>query len=268
MKIVILSDAHLNVAPGGREHMDTFAAFLRQLDPREVSHIIVLGDLFDFWFEYKHVIFSDYFDVLRAFADLRDAGTELHFVCGNHDFWAGRFLEQHLGFCIHREPVTLELEGQRVHLAHGDGLNPADWRYRMYKRIARWRFAIWAFRLLHPDWAMAIAQWVSRGSRKIYSPEDPSKGSEVGPLREYAKNVLASGEAEVVVCGHSHHPVKEEFPIPDGQGVYINAGDWLWHQSYVIGEHGVYRLESAPSKVSRAHGPHAEQETEPAEQQQ
>ena len=100
MKTLFLSDAHLSVAPGGKPAMDVFVAFLRQIDPNGVSRIIVLGDLFDFWFEYKHVIFSGYFDVLRAFADLRDAGVELHFVCGNHDFWAGRFLESQLGFTV------------------------------------------------------------------------------------------------------------------------------------------------------------------------
>ncbi len=244
MKTIVVSDAHLIVTPAGRENMELLAAFLRGLDPSDVSRVIVLGDLFDFWFEYKHVIFSGYFDVLRAFASLRDAGVELLFVCGNHDFWAGRFLKQHLGFTVYPDPVTLDIDGQRVHLAHGDGINPHDWRYHLYKRLARWRVAVWAFRLLHPDWAMAIAQGVSKGSRTMFSPSDPSKGSEVGPLRSYAERVLASGEADVVLCAHSHHPVEEHFPTPDGQGLYINTGDWLWHHTYVVGEGGSYRLES------------------------
>lgn len=265
MKTVILSDAHLSVAPNGRENMALLVDFLRSLDPEEVGRIIVLGDLFDFWFEYKHVIFSGYFSVLCAFADLHDAGVELWFVCGNHDFWAGRFLEEHLGFTVYPDPVTLELDGRRVHLAHGDGLNPADWRYRVYKRVARWPFAVWAFRLLHPDWAMAIAQGVSRGSRTTFRPSDPSKGSEVGPLQSYAENILVSGEADVVLCGHSHHPVREEFSTPNGTGLYINTGDWLWHRSYVVSEDGAYRLESVRGVVSDQV---AHKEAEPAEQKQ
>jgi UDP-2,3-diacylglucosamine hydrolase len=244
MKTIILSDAHLSVAPEGRKIMNLVVAFLRELEPKEIRRIIVLGDLFDFWFEYKHVIFSGYFDVLRAFADLHDAGVELWFICGNHDFWTGRFLEEHLGFAVYPDPFTVELDGRRVHLAHGDGLNPKDWRYRIYKRIARWPLVVWAFRLLHPDWAMAIAQGVSRRSRSMFSPADPRQRSEIGPLRSYAENMLASGEADVVLCGHSHYPIREEFPTPEGTGLYINTGDWLWHQSYVVSENGAYRLES------------------------
>lgn len=266
MKTLFLSDAHLSVAPGGKPAMDVFVAFLRQIDPKGVSRIIVLGDLFDFWFEYKHVIFSGYFDVLRAFADLRDAGVELHFVCGNHDFWAGRFLESQLGFTVYPDPVTLDIDGQRVHLAHGDGINPQDWRYRLYKRIARWWLAVRGFRLLHPDWAMAIAQSVSKGSRHMFSPSDPSKGSEVGPLRAYAEKVLASGEAGVVMCGHSHHPEKQPYPTPAGPGLYLNTGDWIWHQSYVVGENGEYRLRSFREEA--AAGPVSGQKAEPPEQKQ
>jgi UDP-2,3-diacylglucosamine hydrolase len=233
MRTLIVSDVHLNVAQDGHDRMAHFAAFLRQIDPSHVERVILLGDLFDFWFEYRQVIFSGYFDVLRAFADLKDQGVEFHFVCGNHDFWAGRFLRESLGFIIHPEPTMLEFYGQRVLLAHGDGVNKKDYAYRIYKRFARWRPAVWAFGLLHPDWAMAIAQGVSRGSRHMQSTEDLSKGGEVHPVRIFAQETLAAGQADLVMCGHTHYPVIEEFPTPDGTGRYVNPGDWLWHESYV-----------------------------------
>lgn len=232
MKTVIFSDVHLNVAEDGRDLMRDLTAFLRSIDPNDTERIVILGDLFDFWFEYRHVIFSGYFDVLRAFADLSDAGVEIHFVIGNHDFWAGRFLVHHLRFQIHEE-LTLELGGRRVLFVHGDGINPRDVGYRIYKRFARNRIVVWLFGLIHPDWAMGIAQGIARGSRHLKRVEDVSKGTEVVPLREFAERMLKEGRADVVMCGHSHYPMRAECQTPTGTGVYINTGDWLFHKSYV-----------------------------------
>ncbi|MCC6698020.1 MAG: UDP-2,3-diacylglucosamine diphosphatase [Candidatus Hydrogenedentes bacterium] len=251
MKAIILSDVHLNVAADGRERMSEFAAFLRRIDPEKTRRLVILGDLFDFWFEYRHVIFSDYFDVLRAFARLRDAGTEIYFICGNHDFWAGRFLEKHLGFSIHRESLTLDFADKRVLFVHGDGINPRDVGYRIYKRIARAPFVVWMFGLLHPDWAMALAQGVSRGSRRLKGTDDPSMGSEVAPLREFARQALAQGQADVVMCGHSHYPVREEFPAPEGTGLYINTGDWMFHRSFVEWDGADFLLHSTGAEAAR-----------------
>jgi len=120
MSVLLVSDVHLDVGPQGRERMADFVTFLREVDAGRIGRIIVLGDLFDFWFEYKQVVFSGYFDVLRAFAELRERGVALDLVCGNHDFWAGRFLEQHLDFKVHRAPTVIDLDGRRTLLAHGD----------------------------------------------------------------------------------------------------------------------------------------------------
>ncbi|MBI5093005.1 MAG: UDP-2,3-diacylglucosamine diphosphatase [Candidatus Hydrogenedentes bacterium] len=234
MKTMIFSDVHLNVAEDGRRKMAEFTTFLRQIDPTVYDRIVILGDLFDFWFEYRQVIFSGYFDVLRAFAALRDRGVEFHFVCGNHDFWAGRFLRDYLDFSIHEASLALDFGGRRALFVHGDGINPDDWSYRLYKKIARFRPVVGTFRLIHPDWAMGIAQCVSRSSRRMFSKHDYSEGSEVKPLQRYAQRVLAQGEADVVFCGHSHYPVIEEFPARTGMGLYINTGDWLFHQTYVV----------------------------------
>lgn len=242
MKTLIFSDAHLNVAEGGREQMATLVSFLRKIDTMQVGRIIILGDLFDFWFEYKQVIFSGYFTVLRALADLADAGVEFHLVCGNHDFWAGRFLQEHLQLTIHPGPVLMTFGDKRTLLAHGDGLNPRDWGYRVYKRVARARPITWMFGMLHPDWAMALARWVSRSSRWLYQVKDLRDGREVRPQQALAKRTLASGEADVVIYGHSHYPLREEYPTPNGTGLYINAGDWLYHQSYVVWDGCDFRL--------------------------
>jgi UDP-2,3-diacylglucosamine hydrolase len=183
--------------------------------------------------------------VLRAFAELRDRGVELHFVRGNHDFWAGRFLEDALGFAIHDE-VVLEQDGVRALLVHGDGLDPADRGYRVYKRVARAGLVVWLFRQLHPDWAMGLARAVSAGSRRANAPEHASLGSQVAPLRRFALERLAGEDVDAVLCGHSHYPAREEA----AGGVYVNTGDWLEHRSYVVwsgGEFALKRFEAGPS---------------------
>ena len=241
MKTVVFSDVHLDVGEGDRERRAEFVEFLRGLDG-SVDRVIVLGDLFDFWFEYKHVIFSGYFEVLRAFAKLRDHGVELHLVCGNHDYWAGRFLEEDLKFKVHRDPVLMDFNGKRVLLVHGDGLNKRDWAYRMYRRIARARAVVWAFRRLHPDRAMGIARWVSRNSRRMSEARGPEKGSEARALRAFAQEALRRGEGDVIICGHAHAPTYEEYETPTGPGLYINCGDWMYHRAYVEWDGSAFHL--------------------------
>jgi UDP-2,3-diacylglucosamine hydrolase len=233
-KTLIFSDVHLKVTPEDRPRHAEFIDFLRGFPPGDFDRVVCLGDLFDFWFEYRHVIYSGYFEVLRAFADLRDAGVELHLICGNHDFWAGRFLQETLGFRIHPNTVDLPFGTQTAHFVHGDGINPGDHGYHVYKRIARNPWVIRAFRLLHPDWAMALAQGVSHGSRTLLAPPDPYHGAETRSLRAYARDRLASGAADVVLCGHAHAPLLEHHPTPGGTGIYINTGDWIGRRSHVV----------------------------------
>jgi UDP-2,3-diacylglucosamine hydrolase len=247
-KTLIFSDVHLKSAAHDRERQKEFVRFLRQFDPAEYTRVICLGDLFDFWFEYKHVIFSGYFDTLRHFADLRDAGVDLHLICGNHDFWGGRFLRDELNFKIHHEGVTLPFAAQRAYFVHGDGVNPNDTGYRIYKRFARNPFVVGAFRLIHPDWAMAIAQGVSHSSRTLLQNHDPANGPEAKALKAHAAKLLASGEADAVFCGHAHAPCRENYPAPTGEGLYINTGDWLQHKSYVTWDGAEFVLHGADAK--------------------
>jgi len=258
MKTLIFSDVHLKVPPADGEVYAVFLRFLRQIDPGTVSQLVILGDLFDFWFEYRHVIFSGYFDVLRRFAEFRDAGMEVHFVCGNHDLWAGRFLQHQLGFHIHSDRLRLRFGDRDVLLLHGDGINPRDVGYRLYKRFATFPIVVGAFRLLHPDWAMTLARWVSHSSRRLLEAEDLSQGPEVEPLRTFARGVIERGEADVVVCGHSHFPVMETFPSPGGLGTYINTGDWLYHRSYVEWFENAFHLRTFESPAECREIPRSE----------
>jgi len=236
MKTLVFADVHLKVDEANRDTLDDFVAFLRTIDPAEFPRIVIVGDLFDFWYEYRHVIYSGYFDVLRVFADLRDAGVEFHLICGNHDFWAGRFFEKQLGFHVHRDAFDCTIGTRRVRFVHGDGVNPADVGYNFYKRIARIQFMIAGFRLVHPDWAMALAQRLSRASRRRNSPKERRLSPEIRAIREFARGLLESGEVDAVVCGHTHTAAYEEFDTPRGRSLYINTGGWLDDRAYWIWE--------------------------------
>jgi len=247
-KTLIFSDVHLKVTGKDKVRQGEFIAFLRRFSPEEYERMICLGDLFDFWFEYKHVIFSDYFEVLRVFADWRDAGMEMHLVCGNHDFWAGRFLRDELQFQVYTGETRMTFGDKTALLYHGDGINTKDYGYRIYKHFARNRLVIGAFRLLHPDWAMTLARGVSHGSRSITRAEDTSKGPEARALREHARRALAQGDADIIMCGHAHDPVMETCPTPSGTGLYINTGDWLDHRSYVVWDGAEFSMHHAEER--------------------
>ena len=263
MKTLIFSDVHLKVTQEDKEEHREFISFLRGIDPAEFDRIIILGDLFDFWFEYKHVVFSGYFNVLRAFAELRDQGIDLHLVCGNHDFWAGRFLRDELGMQIHRIDYRCTFGDRRVLLIHGDGMNPKDVSYRIYKSFARSRLVIWLFSLLHPDWAMWIAEAASNASRVRYERRHAKWGEEPRSLHDFAKEVLAMGGVDVLLCGHTHEPVKETLPTPQGPGLYINTGDWLNRRSYVVWDGERFALKVyGEARVASSTSSAAEQRTE------
>lgn len=246
-KALIFSDVHLKVSPDDRPRHRRFIEFLHSFDPAEYRRIICLGDLFDFWFEYRHVIFSGYFDVLRAFADFRDAGCELHLISGNHDFWGGRFLHDELGFAIH-DSFHTTFGDTRAFFIHGDGINPADRSYRVYKRFARNPFVVGAFRMIHPDWAMRIAQGVSHGSRTLKREDDPANGPEARALQAYAQDLLARGETDAVFCGHAHAPTQVALPSKTGTGLYINTGDWFHNYSYVTWDGAAFQLQYWPKE--------------------
>jgi len=244
-KTLIFSDIHLKSIEDDIKRQKEFSSFLLSLPISEYDRMICLGDLFDFWFEYRSVIFSGFFDALHSFALMRDAGIAMHLVCGNHDFWAGRFLQGELGFNIHPGGCGLPFGEKQALLRHGDGLNPSDFAYRAYKRFARNPLVVGAFRMIHPDLAMMIARKVSHGSRSLLGVPNPEEGSEAKALRAYAQGVLGRGEADIVMCGHAHAPVIERHPSPRGEGLYINTGDWVAHRSYVVWDGQDFHLRDA-----------------------
>ena len=213
----MFSDTHLGAAPPAVER--SVLGFLRGL-PRGEGSLLINGDLFDFWFEWRTVIPRAGFRVLAALADLAESGMPVMLVAGNHDCWGGEILREDVGISYHVGPWKGELGGWRTLVEHGDGLRAAeDKRYRMLRGVLRHPASVWAFRKIHPDFGSRIALGSSEASR-THRARDGGAG-----LREVGLRALAGDPSlELVIHGHSHVAMLERAPTG---GVYANAGSWL-----------------------------------------
>jgi UDP-2,3-diacylglucosamine hydrolase len=219
----VVSDAHLGVATPATER--ALLDFLRSLRGRAGS-LVVNGDLFDFWFEWKSVMPRRGYRVLSALADLRDDGVPVLWIAGNHDCWGGEIIRSDVGADFHVGPWEGSLAGWATRLEHGDGLRPREDRpYRALRRVLRNPLAIRSFRVLHPDFASRVALGSSHTSRTL-RPELNGSG-----LRNVALGVLGERpDLELLVYGHSHVRALERVP---GAGVYANPGAWLSEETYL-----------------------------------
>jgi UDP-2,3-diacylglucosamine hydrolase len=219
----LVSDAHIGVAPADVERR--FVRFLRELRGRAGS-LVINGDLFDFWFEWKTVIPRASFRALAALSELTDSGLEILWVAGNHDCWGGEVLRNDIGVKYHLGPWTGDVAGWHTRIEHGDGLRDREDRgYRAIRPIMRNRVAIRAFRALHPDWASWLAHGSSGASRE-YRARDEGRG-----LRSVALSELERDRSiELLVYGHSHVPALERAATG---GVFANAGSWLDAPTYL-----------------------------------
>lgn len=213
----VISDAHLGVAAPDIER--NLVSFLRSLTGKAGS-LLINGDLFDFWFEWKSVIPRNSFRALAALADLRESGVPILWVAGNHDCWGDEVLTKDVGVEYHLGHWTGSIAGWHSRVDHGDGLREKEDRgYRMIRPIMRNRLAIKAFRALHPNWATRLATGSSSASR-TYRSRDQGRG-----LRAIAMRELAADPAlELLIYGHSHVAALERLP---GRGIFANAGSWL-----------------------------------------
>jgi UDP-2,3-diacylglucosamine hydrolase len=232
-RIVFVSDAHLG-APGGdprrEELLDRFLTDLRG----QIAGLMIVGDLFDFWFEYRHAIPKGHFRVLRAIAELRADGVAVIYFGGNHDFWAGTYLKDEIGIEVSDGPIEFEIQGRRIYVAHGDGLGGGDLGYKILRRILRNRLCIALYRSVHPDIGIPLAYGVSAVSRRHTEPRETLIPKLV---RDIAIPRLRQG-ADAVVMGHVHEPTHVRL----AGGDFIVIGDWLTKFTYAVLEDGEISL--------------------------
>lgn len=216
-----LSDVHLGLQvgdPQGRERR--LVAFLDSLGPG-TGGVFLLGDLFDFWYEYKYVIPRGYTRVLGALARLTDRGIPVHFFAGNHDCWTFGFLENEIGLIVHRDELYIELDGKHFLLAHGDLMGRVKPGYRVLQTIFRARFPNLLFRAIHPRWAFSIASEWSRHNRLSKGIRYEYKGEEEPSFRYAAQYPYP---VDYCIIGHIHSPARCR--LPKG-GELIVLGDWV-----------------------------------------
>jgi UDP-2,3-diacylglucosamine hydrolase len=237
MAVYFLSDAHLGSDDADNEKLKTEKLFdFFDLVKRDGSELFILGDLFDFWFEYKHAIPKQHLKVVFRLAALVEQGIPIHYITGNHDFWLGSFLADEVGIEIHRDHMEVTRDDLRLFLIHGDGLSPSDWKYRIFVRAPlRNRLAIWLYRLIPPDWGIPLAKAVSSHSRGYTADREPAF---LKDYEKYAQKKLYDGY-DAVVIGHVHYPDLKRYDA----GIYLNTGDFYHHFSYGKLDDGRLSLE-------------------------
>jgi UDP-2,3-diacylglucosamine hydrolase len=240
-----ISDAHLGAdhddSPTTREAL--LHGFLRAL-PGRARSLYVVGDLFDFWFEYGTAIPRRHFRTVAALDELRRSGVEITLMNGNHDFYLGPFLRDDLGLRTHDGPLGLSLQGHRIWLHHGDGLLGGDLGYKVLKRILRSPVSIALYRWLHPDLGIPLAHRVSNWSRTS-RPDLPIDGDQV--WRDVAMPRFAEGY-DTVMIGHFH----QVFERHEGPRHLFVLGDWIDRFTYVVLEGGTFRMETWPPRAEAA----------------
>jgi UDP-2,3-diacylglucosamine hydrolase len=233
--IFFISDLHFGAGTVEQNtvRQNKFYAFLNMLDsPQNILYIV--GDLFDFWFEYKHAVPKKNFPVLFKLHQLIQNGVEIHFLPGNHDYWIHDFFQEVVGIIVHPEEYEFEWNSQRFYLFHGDGILKRDKGYRLLKRIFRNRLNIFLYRWLHPDLGIPLAQLTSHTSRKHTSH---FKAIDDNDYLNFAQGKFSQG-FNYVILGHSHQPSFEKID----NNYLINLGDWLFNFSYGKFADGIFTL--------------------------
>jgi UDP-2,3-diacylglucosamine hydrolase len=234
-KIYFISDAHFGIDVKGQEQREElFCEFLRGI-ASDAEGLFILGDLFDFWIEYPNAIRPDYFTIVHELRKLSEKNIWIQYMAGNHDFALGPFLKDTIGIVVHDNDFETVLQGKKVYLYHGDGLLRCDWGYRFFKKILRNPFLQRMYKMMHPDWGVALGRFFSGSSRGFLGKRlSPVRVSE---YRLHARERLMKG-CDIVIFGHTHNAELLHF---DGKA-YCNTGAWLVHYTYATMVNGEIRL--------------------------
>ena len=234
-RVYFISDVHLGVPDGKRnaeQHQDVLIGFLRHVGETG-GKLFVVGDLFDFWFEYRSSIPTTGARVIFELYALVQQGVEVVILPGNHDIWLGDYLRNQVGLEVCDNPLEIELQGRRFHITHGDEFG-ADWKFTLSRAILKSRLCIWLFRLLHPDLGIRLGRMTSGVSdaRARITPRNDRRIYE-----KVAEKLIQDGN-DVVVCGHYHHGI--DMDIYGGKLIVL--GNWLRSDTYAELENGEIRL--------------------------
>ncbi|SHF67018.1 UDP-2,3-diacylglucosamine diphosphatase [Flavisolibacter ginsengisoli] len=232
-KIYFLSDFHLG-APNEESSLEREKRIVRFLDETRADAfmIFIVGDMFDFWYEYRKVVPKGGVRLLGKIAELTDAGIGIHFFVGNHDMWMRQYFQKELNVPVYFEPKTFEFNGKSFYIGHGDGLGPGDHGYKAMKKVFRNPVCHWMFGILPPFIGVGIANYFSHKSRSATGDsEENFLGEEKEWLLIYSKEMLKQQHFDFFVFGHRHLPI--DYRLKDNSR-YINLGEWMNFSTYAI----------------------------------
>ena len=232
-KIYFISDFHLGVPndTDSRKREDKIVAWLNSIS-NDVQILFLMGDVFDYWFEYKEVVPRGYVRLLGKLAELSDAGVEMHYFTGNHDMWVFDYLPKEIGLQIHRSPIQREYNDKKFFLGHGDGLGPGDYGYKFIKKVFANKLAQWLFARIHPNTGIGLMKFFSRRSRiATGTSDDVYLGDDKEWLMIYSREVLQKEHYDYFVFGHRHMPLDKSL---SDNSRYINLGEWINHFTYAV----------------------------------
>ena len=232
-KIFFLSDFHLG-APNAAESLIREKKIIRFLDEikQEAAAIFIVGDLFDFWYEYKKVVPKGYVRILGKLAEITDAGIPIHFFVGNHDMWMKNYFQTELNIEVYFAPKEFTFFGKKFLVGHGDGLGPGDEGYKFLKKIFRNKFCQGLFGVLPPNIGIGLADYFSRKSRaKTGKTNEVFLGEDKEWLVTYSKEILQQQHFDYFIFGHRHLPLNIQL---NDTSKYINLGDWIKYFTYAV----------------------------------
>ena len=244
-KIYFISDSHLGI-PDYKSSLKReilLVKFLNEIKD-DAQEIYLMGDIFDFWFEYKYVVPKGYVRLLGKLAELTDAGITVNFFTGNHDMWIRNYFKDELNLRIYKKPIVCDYNDKTFFIAHGDGLGKGDQGYKFLKKIFSNGLCKWLFARLHPDFAFAIALLFSRRSRLARGNSDSIfLGQDKERLILYAEACVKDNKIDFFIFGHRHLPLDMEL---SNKSRYINIGDWYSNFSYVVFDGSEVSLKKYP----------------------
>ncbi|MDZ4824555.1 MAG: UDP-2,3-diacylglucosamine diphosphatase [Flavobacteriales bacterium] len=232
-KIYFASDFHLG-APNfeaSLEREKRIVCWLNEIQ-HDAAEIFLVGDIFDFWFEYKRTVPRGFTRLLGKISELTDRGVPVHVFTGNHDMWIFDYLPRECGVIVYRKPIEREWNGKKFLIAHGDGLGPGDKGYKFIKKIFTNKFCQWLFARFHPNFGIWLATSLSGYSRSTTGDKDIKfLGAEKEWLVLYSKAEQKKKHFDYFIFGHRHLPM--EIQICE-RSSYFNLGDWLTHYTYGV----------------------------------
>lgn len=232
-KVYFASDFHLGAPSraGSRERERKIVRWLDQA-ATDAAHIFLVGDIFDFWYEYAQAVPKGFIRFQGKLAELTDRGIPITFFTGNHDMWMFGYFTEELGIPIYRKPQELRINNISIHIAHGDGLGPGDGKYKVLKRFFESPFLRWCFSRIHPNFSLWLGHKWSVGKKAKYGFKDEFRSVDNEWLRLYCEEQESLKHRDYYVFGHRHLVL--DIPIKGGQSRYINTGEWFEACSYAV----------------------------------